>query len=69
MPDKSPLNARIWNRIERDGYTVKSLFQSLPNFYVSGIFFVHSLTRHPGVLATHGHAGLVVSMKMTTPLT
>ena len=36
-PEKPPLNIHIWNRLERDGYTIeKAYFQSLPGFYVGG---------------------------------
>ena len=62
MPDKPPLNARIWNRIERDGYSLEKVyFQSLPNFYVGGTLFRPlnpTPGGHPGVLAPHGHARL-----------
>ena len=62
MPDKPPLNARIWNRIERDGYSMEKVyFQSLPNFYVGGTLFRPldpTPGGHPGVLAPHGHARL-----------
>jgi dienelactone hydrolase len=60
MPQKPPLNARIWHRVERDGYTVeKAWFQSLPGFYVGGSLFRPIDPRpksHPGVLSPHGHA-------------
>lgn len=62
MPDKPPLNARIWNRIERDGYTIEKVyFQSLPNFYVGGTLFRPldpTPGGHPGVLIAHGHSEL-----------
>jgi hypothetical protein len=62
MPEKPPLNARIWNRIERDGYTIEKVyFQSLPGFYVGGSLFRPIDPKpksHPGVLAPHGHARL-----------
>ena len=62
MPDKPPLNARIWGRIERDGYSIEKVyFQSLPDFYVGGTLFRPldpTPGKHPGVLAPHGHARL-----------
>jgi dienelactone hydrolase len=62
MPEKPPLNARIWHRIERDGYTVEKVwFQSLPGFYVGGSLFRPIDPKpkgHPGVLSPHGHAPL-----------
>src|SRR5437762_9353914 len=37
MPAKTPLKAEIFDRIERDGYTVEKVyFQSYPHFYVAG---------------------------------
>jgi hypothetical protein len=60
MPEKPPLNARIWHRVERDGYTVEKVwFQSLPGFYVGGSLFRPIDPKpksHPGVLSPHGHA-------------
>ncbi|MDA0745204.1 MAG: hypothetical protein O2954_01720 [bacterium] len=62
MPEKPPLNARIWNRVERDGYTVEKVwFQSLPGFYVGGSLYRSVDPKpqgHPGVLAPHGHSTL-----------
>lgn len=62
LPEKPPLNARIWNRFERDGYTIEKVwFQSLPGFYVGGMLFrpidpqPHA---HPGVISPHGHSDL-----------
>jgi len=40
MPEKTPLNAVIHGRTERDGFTVdKVYFESLPGFYVTGLLF------------------------------
>ncbi len=62
MPEKPPLDMHIFNRIERDGYTIeKAYFQSLPNFYVGGSLFrpVNPQPQsHPGILSPHGHAKL-----------
>ena len=62
MPDRPPLNARIWNRVERDGYTVEKVwFQSLPGFYVGGSLFRPidpQPQSHPGVISPHGHSRL-----------
>ena len=60
MPEKPPLDIHIYNRIERDGYTIeKAYFQSLPNFYVGGSLFRPLNPQpksHPGILSPHGHA-------------
>jgi len=62
LPEKPPLNFKIWNRLERDGYTLEKVyFQSLPNFYVGGTLFRPidpQPKRHPGILSPHGHAQL-----------
>ncbi|MBT5828635.1 MAG: hypothetical protein HOH77_00460 [Candidatus Latescibacteria bacterium] len=62
LPEKPPLNFKIWNRIERDGYTIeKAYFQSLPGFYVGGTLFRPidpQPKNHPGIISPHGHARL-----------
>ena len=62
MPEKPPLEIRIFDRIERDGYTIeKAHFQSLPNFYMGGSLFRPVDPQpdgHPGILSPHGHAKL-----------
>ena len=67
MPDKTPLNAVIHGKIDRDGprgYTVeKVFFQSLPGHYVSGNLYRPKGgdgagaggARRPVVLMPHGH--------------
>ena len=61
-PEKPPLDIHIYDRIERDGYTIeKAYFQSLPNFYVGGSLFRPLNPQpksHPGILSPHGHAQL-----------
>jgi len=57
MPEKTPLNAQVFGRIERDGYSVeKAYFESYPGFLVTGNLY-RPLTpgRHPGVACPHGH--------------
>jgi len=57
MPEKTPLNAHVFGRIERDGYSVeKAYFESYPGFLVTGNLY-RPLTpgRHPGVACPHGH--------------
>jgi dienelactone hydrolase len=58
MPEKTPLNAVIHGRIERDDYTVeKVFFESLPGNFVTGNLYLPK--RHgdkiPAVICPHGH--------------
>lgn len=60
MPEKTPLNAVVHGKIERDGYTIeKVFFASMPGHYVSGNLYRPAggaETRgRPGVLFAHGH--------------
>src|SRR5258705_3372278 len=59
MSEKTPLNAEIFDRIERDGYSVEKVyFQSYPGFYVAGNLY-RPLGKgkgpFPAVLNPHGH--------------
>ena len=59
MPEKTPLNAKVFGRIERDGYTVEKVyFQSYPGFYVGGNLYRPRGKGNgpfPGILNPHGH--------------
>lgn len=59
MPEKTPLRARIFGRIERDGYSVeKVFFQTVPGFYLAGNLYRPSGKGggpFPGILNPHGH--------------
>jgi dienelactone hydrolase len=58
MPKKTPLNARVFGRIERNGYTVeKAYFESHPGFFVCGNLYRPAGKKgpFPGVLCPHGH--------------
>ena len=58
FPDyNGPLNAKITGQIQADGYTIeKVLFQSLPNFYVTGDLYRPSKPgRYPAILFQSGH--------------
>jgi len=58
MPTKTPLNAVIHGRIEREDYTVeKVFFESAPGLFVTGNLYRPKSPRGrvPGVLFTHGH--------------
>jgi dienelactone hydrolase len=58
MPDKTPLNAHVFGRIERRDYSVEKVyFESYPGFFVTGNLY-RPLGRtgpFPGVLSPHGH--------------
>lgn len=59
-PAKTPLNAQVFDRIERDGFTVEKVyFESSPNFYCTGNLFrprvAERVAPFPGILTPHGH--------------
>lgn len=59
MPDKTPLNPFIFDRVERDGYSIEKVyFQTYPGFYFAGNLY-RPLGKgrgpFPGVLNPHGH--------------
>jgi dienelactone hydrolase len=58
MPEKGPLNAHLFGRIERGDYSVEKVyFESHPGFYVTGNLYrpVGKTGPFPGVLSPHGH--------------
>src|SRR2546423_1756012 len=58
LPEKSPLNAVIHGKIDRDDYTIeKVFFASYPGHYVSGNLYMPKGARGklPVVLCPHGH--------------
>ena len=61
MPQKTPLNAVIHGKVQRDGFTVEKVyFESLPGHFVSGLLFRpegKATTKRPAVLSPHGHGG------------
>src|SRR5580692_3739355 len=58
MPEKHPLNAQVFGRIERKGYSVeKVLLETMPGFYLAGNLY-RPLGRtgpFPGIVSPHGH--------------
>lgn len=57
-PPKCPLEARVFGRIVREGYTIeKAYFQSYPGFLVTGNLYRPRGKEgpFPGVLCPHGH--------------
>ncbi|MBN1587947.1 MAG: acetylxylan esterase [Pirellulales bacterium] len=60
FPERTPLNARVVDRIERDGYRIeKILFESQPRLFVTALLFLPVETEppYPGVLVPCGHTG------------
>lgn len=57
MPERTPLRARIFGRIDRGDYTVEKVyFESFADFYVAGnLYRPKGAGPFPGVLNTHGH--------------
>jgi dienelactone hydrolase len=58
MPTKTPANAVIHGRVDRDGYTVEKVFlESFPGHFVTGSLYRPKgrSGRLPGVLQPHGH--------------
>ena len=58
MPEKHPLNAQVFGRLERKGYSVeKVLLETMPGFYLGGNLY-RPLGRSgpfPAILSPHGH--------------
>ncbi len=57
-PEKTPLNAVIHGRVERDDYTIdRVFFESLPGHYVTGNLYLpkNKPALMPGILCPHGH--------------
>ena len=61
MPEKTPLNAVVFDKTQRKGFTVEKVyFQSLPGHYVTGLLFRPTSDQEkprPAVLSPHGHGG------------
>jgi dienelactone hydrolase len=58
LPTRTPLNAVVHGRIERDDYTVeKVFFEAMPGFFVTGnLYRPHGKSGpFPAVLCAHGH--------------
>lgn len=58
-PEKTPLQAQVTGRAERDGYTIENVvFQSLPGFYVTANLYVPTGIEGPmpAIVVTAGHA-------------
>ena len=58
MPDKCPLNARIFDKVDRADYTVEKVyFESYPGFYVTGNLYRPGRGDgpYPAIACPHGH--------------
>ncbi|MCL5102616.1 MAG: acetylxylan esterase [Armatimonadetes bacterium] len=57
MPERTPLNARVFGKIDRGDYVVEKVyFESYPGYYVTGnLYRPNSSGRFPAVLNPHGH--------------
>jgi dienelactone hydrolase len=58
MPTKTPLNAVVHGKIDREGYTVEKVyFESAPGFFVTGNLYrpKNIQGKVPGVMFAHGH--------------
>ncbi|WP_157369428.1 acetylxylan esterase [Zavarzinella formosa] len=59
MPEKTPLNAVVHGKMDRDGYTVEKVyFASMPGHYVTGNLYRPTSKvagKRPAVLTGHGH--------------
>lgn len=58
-PEKTPLNAQVTGKAERDFYTVENIvFESRPNFYVTANLYIPKNAKlpAPGVVVVPGHA-------------
>jgi dienelactone hydrolase len=59
MPERTPLNAKIFGRIENKDYSIEKVYiETLPGFYLGGNLFrpLGRSGKFPGMLAPHGHA-------------
>ena len=59
-PERTPLNAKIYGKSVRDGFTIEKVnFESYPGHFVSGLLFRPEGTagKRPAVLTPHGHGG------------
>ena len=56
-PTRTPLNAVVHGRIEREDFTVeKVFFEAMPGFFVTGTLYrPRTPGPHPAVLCAHGH--------------
>ena len=59
LPERPPLNPRIVNRFERDGYRIETLlFQSRPDLWVPSCLYIPTSGEgpYPGIISPCGHS-------------
>ena len=61
MPPKTPLNAHVFGKIERDGYSIEKVYlETYPGFFLAGNLYRplnHGRGPFPAILNPHGHWG------------
>ncbi len=58
LPEKTPLHARVFDRIEHKDYTIEKVaLETLPGVYLGGNLYrpAHGSGKRPAVLTPHGH--------------
>jgi len=58
MPERTPLNARVTGKADRDGYTIENVvFESRPNFIVTANLYIPKNVKlpAPGMIVVAGH--------------
>jgi hypothetical protein len=58
MPPKTPLNAQVFGKVERDGYTIEKVaLETMPGMFLGGNLYrpAGNCRRVPVVLCPHGH--------------
>jgi len=58
MPERSPLHAEVFGRLQREDYTIeKVLLETLPGYYLGGNLYrpLNHGGKLPGILNPHGH--------------
>jgi dienelactone hydrolase len=60
FPERTPLNAKVTGKLERDAYTIeKIVFESRPSFFVTANLYVPKAAKNkklPGVVISCGHS-------------
>ena len=60
MPEKTPINAHIFGRVEREDYSVEKVyFEAYPGFFTTGNLYRPKGRKgpFPGIVSPHGHWG------------